>query len=129
MSIESSVRKPDVKNQQQIPEELTKAHREKMKRMVPLRINAKTTIYVPPEKCNEGYREAYMKRMNMNNELLTGNAKYLSMACESELRRERIEKIKDMYYQGHSVKDIAHEVGLSYATVYGYFSRIKKGEV
>ena len=32
--------------------------------LYPLRINEKTTILVPKDKCNEKYRQAYIKKIN-----------------------------------------------------------------
>lgn len=39
-------------------------YKRKEKPLFPLRINRQTVIYVTKDKCNEEYRQDYLKRMN-----------------------------------------------------------------
>jgi len=40
-------------------------------RLVPLRIDSRTVIYVPPEKCNEEHAAAYRRKMGLPERRLT----------------------------------------------------------
>lgn len=44
---------------------LAEMHKEVERRLHPLRIDRSTVIYVPSEKCNEGYRRKLMKKAGM----------------------------------------------------------------
>lgn len=46
-------------------ERLAEQHKEVERRLHPLRIDRSTVIYVPAEKCNEGYRRKWMKKVGM----------------------------------------------------------------
>lgn len=46
-------------------ERLAEMHKEVERRLHPLRIDRSTVIYVPAEKCNEGYRRKWMKKAGM----------------------------------------------------------------
>jgi hypothetical protein len=46
-------------------ESLVEQHKEVERRLHPLRIDRSTVIYVPAEKCNEGYRRKWMKKAGM----------------------------------------------------------------
>lgn len=46
-------------------ERLAEMHKEVERRLHPLRIDRSTVIYVPSEKCNEGYRRKWMKKAGM----------------------------------------------------------------
>lgn len=57
--------KPDYWRRQALPEECERRiarQREKEKNLVPLVIDARTTIYVTPEKCNEAYAEEFRRK-------------------------------------------------------------------
>lgn len=76
MNVNSNIRK---RNKQAIPdrykkvdttvngdaESLVEQHKEVERRLHPLRIDRSTVIYVPAEKCNEGYRRKWMKKAGM----------------------------------------------------------------
>ena len=46
-------------------ESLVEQHKEVERRLHPLRIDRSTVIYVPAEKCNEGYLRKWMKKAGM----------------------------------------------------------------
>lgn len=54
--------KVDLKNTDKVKSlEMISSYRQQTKAEVPLRINAKLTILVTPDKCNEKYRQHYIK--------------------------------------------------------------------
>lgn len=57
-------RKPDIKVNGDA-KELMEKQRKAEKKLFPLKINDKTTIYVPKNKCNDNYRKIYLEKINV----------------------------------------------------------------
>ena len=108
------VPKDDTREQVAVPDKVIKANKEKISRLCPLRINAKTVIYVTADKCNDAYRESYLKRME-------GNKK-----SDSVPKDMVADRIVYLYEQGMSVKDIAVKLGVSQSVCTKRINKYKK---
>lgn len=81
-------------------------------RIYPLRINNQTVIWVTKEKCNEAYRQAYMKRMG-----LVTTRPALHETCDSKVDLTELQK---MYSSNVTIKDMARHFDVAKTTIQRY---------
>lgn len=93
---------PDVERKENCSEngnkmwEKIRQQREKELDLYPLRINDKTTIYVPKEKCNDEYRQAYIEKTKLKETPVLLGAASRSYELSQMLTRERMKETKDL---------------------------------
>lgn len=117
--------KEDTRENVEVPEAVIKAHKDRMMRLKPLRINARTVIYVTEDKCNEAYRQEYLKRMGeVKKEVCP--SKGMSPRNIQFCKEDMADKIVELYKQGMSAKDITAELGVSRSTCCKYINKYKR---
>lgn len=102
-------KKPDTCMNGTVSEDVRSRQAEKEKRLVPLRINAQTTILVPKEKQNEAYRQEWIRLHKQRDEELLRMKKY-SVIDKDKLYDCVVER-------GMLYKDAAKELGVCSVTV------------
>lgn len=117
--------KEDPRKNAEVPEAVVKTHKEKMGRLKPLRINARTVIYVTENKCNEAYRQEYLKRMG---EVKDESDKHpcFSPHAKRFSREDVADKIVELYRQGMAIKEIVATLHVSNSTCCKYINKYKR---
>lgn len=112
---------PDVERKENCSEngnkmwEKIRQQREKELDLYPLRINDKTTIYVPKEKCNDEYRQAYIEKTKLKETPVLLGAASRSYELSQMLTRERMKETKDL-----TLTKAAEVLGVDKKTVKSY---------
>lgn len=117
--------KEDTRENAEVPDAVIIAHKEKMKCLKPLRINARTVIYVTEDKCNEAYRQEYLKRMGEVKKESEGSRGLSPFSVKFD-REEMADRIVELYKQGYAIKDIVATLHVSTSTCCKYINKYKR---
>ena len=118
-------KKPDTSKSVEVAHELIERQRVMEQKLFPLRIDQRIVIYVSREKCNEAYRQEYLKRMGeVKKEACP--TKGMSPRNIQFCKKDMAEKIVELYKQGMPAKDITAELGVSRSTCCKYISKYKR---
>lgn len=116
--------KDDTRENVEVPENVIKAQNEKMKRLKPLRINDRTVIYVTEDKCNETYRQDYLKRIGKIKKEI--DAAHCCLSSSEKISKEdRSDNVVELHKQGMGIKHIAAALHVSISTCCKYINRYK----
>lgn len=96
-------------------ERLIEAQRIAEKRLYPLRIDHRTVIYVPKEKCTPEYAESFRQRRGV----VPDNK---STVVKPRVK-VNVEEVKALVQSGMYLKDIAKRLGVSKTTIDNYIQR------
>lgn len=86
------------------------------KQLYPLRIDHRTVIYVPKEKCTPEYAELKRRKMNPTPEPAVQKEKGARLIVD-------IEEVRSLVQSGMFLKDIAKKLGVSKTTIDKYIQK------
>lgn len=93
-------------------------HRRIEKKLFPMKINDKTTIYVTAQHNNEEYKLKWMEKHGLVKKETNASTR---TTCGREKKEFDYEKAKEMVKSAYSVSDISKEVEVSTTVLYKFF--------